>query len=288
MKNKRIGRDEVIEKFGVPPEKVIDVQALAGDSIDNVPGVPGIGIKTAAELITTYGDLDTLLARAGEIKQPKRREKLIEFAEQARISRQLVTLKDDVPLEIAIETLGVQDPMPRHVELPQSDGIQYADEAHRRSPGCRGAATARRFGRRNAEATVTTGCEEHRHAGGTSTRGRDARGGGCTGAALVRAIVINRGNYETVTTRAQLDDWARRARQAAASRLIPRPRVSTPCTPAWLASPSQLLLAKPATCRWGTRALETICSAAPILVRRSSRPPKRSKSSARCSKTRPC
>ena len=110
MKAKRIGRDEVVEKFGVPPEKVIDVQALAGDSVDNVPGVPGIGIKTAAELIATYGDLDTLLARAGEIKQPKRREKLIEFAEQARVSRQLVTLKDDVPLQITIETFGVQDP----------------------------------------------------------------------------------------------------------------------------------------------------------------------------------
>ena len=110
MKAKRIGRDEVIEKYGVPPEKVIDVQSLAGDSVDNVPGVPGIGVKTAAELIAAYGDLDTLLARAGEIKQPKRREKLIEFAEQARISRELVKLKDDVPLELSIETLGVQDP----------------------------------------------------------------------------------------------------------------------------------------------------------------------------------
>ncbi len=104
MKNKIIGRDEVIEKFGVPPDKVIDVQSLAGDSVDNVPGVPGIGVKTAAELINEYGDLDTLLARAGEIKQPKRREKLIEFAEQARISRQLVTLKTDVPVEIAIDS----------------------------------------------------------------------------------------------------------------------------------------------------------------------------------------
>ena len=98
MKNRRIGPAEVMEKFGVAPDKVIDVQALAGDSTDNVPGVPGIGIKTAAELITTYGDLDSLIARAGEIKQPKRREKLIEFAEQARISRQLVTLKVDVPI----------------------------------------------------------------------------------------------------------------------------------------------------------------------------------------------
>ncbi len=112
MKNKTIGRDEVIEKFGVGPEKVIDVQSLAGDSVDNVPGVPGIGIKTAAELIKEYGDLDTLLARAGEIKQPKRREKLIEFAEQARISRQLVTLKDDVPVEVDIDRIGIKDVQP--------------------------------------------------------------------------------------------------------------------------------------------------------------------------------
>ncbi|WP_374650333.1 DNA polymerase I [Dongia sp.] len=102
MKNRKIGRDEVIEKFGVPPEKVIDIQSLAGDSSDNVPGVPGIGLKTAAELITTYGDLDTLLARAAEIKQPKRRENLLGNAELARISRDLVTLKRDVPVEVPL------------------------------------------------------------------------------------------------------------------------------------------------------------------------------------------
>src|SRR4029078_2834832 len=112
MKNKKIGRDEVIEKFGVPPELVVDVQSLAGDSIDNVPGVPGIGVKTAAELIKEYGDLDTLLARAGEIKQPKRREKVIEVADQARVSRELVRLKDDVPDMIPAEALGVRDPEP--------------------------------------------------------------------------------------------------------------------------------------------------------------------------------
>nr|WP_238322572.1 5'-3' exonuclease H3TH domain-containing protein [Kordiimonas gwangyangensis] len=80
MKNKRFGPEGAVEKFGVPPERVVDVQSLAGDSVDNVPGVPGIGIKTAAQLITEYGDLDTLLERAGEIKQPKRRESLIEHA----------------------------------------------------------------------------------------------------------------------------------------------------------------------------------------------------------------
>ena len=100
MKNKTIGPDEVLERFGVPPDKVVDVQALAGNATDNVPGVPGIGVKTAAELISEYGDLETLLARAGEIKQPKRRERLIEFAEQARMSRELVRLKDDVPVMV--------------------------------------------------------------------------------------------------------------------------------------------------------------------------------------------
>ena len=105
MKNRRIAHDEVVEKFGVGPDKVIEVQALAGDSTDNVPGVPGIGVKTAAQLIGEYGDLDTLLERAGEIKQPKRRESLIEFADQARVSRDLVTLKIDVPVDDSIDRL---------------------------------------------------------------------------------------------------------------------------------------------------------------------------------------
>ncbi len=109
MKNKHIGPAEVVEKFGVPPEKVIDVQALAGDSTDNIPGAPGIGVKTAAQLIEEYGDLDTLLARAGEIKQPKRREALVQNAELIRLSRQLVALKDDVPLDDGLEDLKVRD-----------------------------------------------------------------------------------------------------------------------------------------------------------------------------------
>jgi DNA polymerase-1 len=110
MKDRRIGIAEVIEKFGVPPEKVVEVQALAGDSTDNVPGVPGIGIKTAAQLIIEYGDLETLLLRAGEIKQPKRREALIENAEKARISRQLVLLDDQVKLEVPLDELAVHEP----------------------------------------------------------------------------------------------------------------------------------------------------------------------------------
>lgn len=112
MKDKTFGADEVKEKFGVGPDRVIDVQALAGDSVDNVPGVQGIGIKTAAELINTYGDLDTLLARAEEIKQPKRRERLIEQADMARISRQLVTLKTDLDLEFPLDDFRTRKPDP--------------------------------------------------------------------------------------------------------------------------------------------------------------------------------
>jgi len=110
MKNRRVDVDGVIEKFGVGPERVVDVQSLAGDSVDNVPGVPGIGIKTASQLINEYGDLDTLLERAGEIKQNKRRENLIEFADQARVSRDLVRLAQDAPVEVGLEAMVLNDP----------------------------------------------------------------------------------------------------------------------------------------------------------------------------------
>jgi len=108
LKDKPIGVEEVLAKFGVPPDKVVEVQALAGDSTDNVPGVPGIGIKTAAELINLYGDLENLLARAGEIKQPKRREALQQNAELARISRRLVLLDDQAPLPVSVHDLHVK------------------------------------------------------------------------------------------------------------------------------------------------------------------------------------
>ncbi|HZK98521.1 MAG TPA: DNA polymerase I, partial [Caulobacteraceae bacterium] len=112
MKNIRIGRAEVFEKFGVAPEKVVDVQALCGDSVDNVPGAPGIGVKTASALITEYGDLETLLARASEIKQDKRRQTLIDFADQIRLSRELVRLDCETPLPAPIDTLVVEAPEP--------------------------------------------------------------------------------------------------------------------------------------------------------------------------------
>jgi DNA polymerase-1 len=110
MKDRRVGVEEVHEKFGVGPEKMIDLQSLAGDSTDNIPGVPGIGPKTAAQLLGEYGDLETLLERAGEIKQNKRRENMIEFADQARLSKQLVTLRNDVPLDVPLDGLVLEDP----------------------------------------------------------------------------------------------------------------------------------------------------------------------------------
>src|ERR1700691_4134355 len=110
MKDRKIGRAEVMEKFGVPPEKVIEVQSLIGDSTDNVPGVPGIGVKTAAQLIGEYGDLETLLTRASEIKQEKRRQSLIDNAEKARLSKKLVTLDDRVKLDVPIGDLAVHEP----------------------------------------------------------------------------------------------------------------------------------------------------------------------------------
>ena len=110
MKGTWVDEDGVIEKFGVTPDKVVDVQALSGDKVDNVPGVPGIGPKIAAELINEYGSLEALLERAGEIKQPKRREKLIEHAEDARISKKLVTLDDHAPVPKPLDELKTHSP----------------------------------------------------------------------------------------------------------------------------------------------------------------------------------
>ena len=110
MKNKDIGIKEVEEKFGVKPDRVIDVQALAGDSVDNIPGVPGIGVKTAVLLLNEYGPLEELLERSHEIPQKGRREKMMENKEMALLSKQLVTLKTDIDLEVPLEDLAVTDP----------------------------------------------------------------------------------------------------------------------------------------------------------------------------------
>ncbi|MBQ27551.1 MAG: DNA polymerase I [Nitrospiraceae bacterium] len=110
IKNRSIGPAQVVEKFGVGPEKVVEVQALAGDATDNVPGVPGIGPKTAAQLIHEYGDVESLIARAKEIKQPKRRESILENVENARLSKRLVRLKDDVPILVPLKALAMRRP----------------------------------------------------------------------------------------------------------------------------------------------------------------------------------
>jgi len=109
MNDRRIGREQVLEKFGVPPEKVGDVLALMGDSVDNVPGVPGIGPKTASQLIQTYGDLETVLASTDEITKPKLRQSLIDFAGDARLSRELVRLVCDSPLPEPLEDLALKN-----------------------------------------------------------------------------------------------------------------------------------------------------------------------------------
>ncbi len=218
MKAKKIGRDEVIEKFGVPPEKVIDVQSLAGDSVDNVPGVPGIGIKTAAELIKEYGDLDTLLARAGEIKQPKRREKLIEFADQARISRDLVRLKQDVPVEFAIEKFGLQQTdAPRLLAFLQqmefttltrriAEGLGVAPPSFSSSsPQLRAASPT--SGRTLAPAEIGEG---NNQGGGAGTPSAAA----VEGKRAATAVPIDHAAYETVSTAARLAEWIAMCREA--------------------------------------------------------------------------
>jgi DNA polymerase-1 len=130
LKDRPIGEAEVREKFGVGPEKLIDLQALTGDPTDNVPGVPGVGIKTAAELLNTWGDLDSLLAHAEEIKQPKRRQNLMENADLARTSRELVRLRDDMPLDGGIEAIIVREPDPA-VLFPFLEDMEFGNLLNR-------------------------------------------------------------------------------------------------------------------------------------------------------------
>ncbi|MBX3494980.1 MAG: DNA polymerase I [Parvibaculum sp.] len=210
MKLKTISRDQVIEKFGVPPEKVVDVQALAGDSTDNVPGVPGIGIKTAAQLIEEYGDLETLLSRAGEIKQQKRRENLIEFAEQARISRRLVELDNNVPVDVDLDTMAVRDPDPEAL-IGFCKDMEFST-------------LTRRVGERfniDVDAIPATGAhppqaEAARDAGGRPEKQVAARGarGGVPGA-MPKGVDADfaQASYTAVVTRADLETWVEKARE---------------------------------------------------------------------------
>jgi len=243
MKDRRIGRDEVIEKFGVPPEKVIEVQALIGDTSDNVPGVPGIGVKTAAQLIGEYGDIETLLKRAKEIKQDKRRQSLIDNAEQARLSKRLVTLDQNVPLEVPVDQLAVHEPNYKHLiaflkamefntitrRIAEKSGIDAAQieadaklsssppplagEVARRSPkgeGAAGGGTGELFAPPPQPSPASGG-------------GRPSGKGGASAltpislaaarAQAARRQKIDRSKYECVRTLARLKDWVARAHE---------------------------------------------------------------------------
>ena len=217
MKNKKLGRDEVIEKFGVPPELVVDVQSLAGDSTDNVPGVPGIGIKTAADLIKEYGDLDTLLARASEIKQPKRRDKLIEFADQARISRELVRLKQDVPGLIAAEALGVRDPDPAALlgflrEMEFNTLTRRIAEALGTEPPAPVAVSVGSTVPTKKRGAATAGAIEGATAETPAVA--ESPAAGALEAAAAAKVPFDRSKYATVTTREDLEAWIGRAYDA--------------------------------------------------------------------------
>jgi DNA polymerase-1 len=232
MKDRRIGIAEVIEKFGVPPAKVVEVQALAGDSTDNVPGVPGIGVKTAAQLIVEYGDLETLLLRAGEIKQPKRREALLENAEKARISRQLVLLDDKVKLDVPLDELAVHEPDARKLiaflktmefstltrrvaEYSQIDPADVDADAGNKSGGGSAASAAPTTAKSAdgsgdlfaAPAAPKPGADKQDKAAslkGTPVSLARAR------AEAARKLPVDRSKYQTVRTLDQLNAWIAR------------------------------------------------------------------------------
>jgi DNA polymerase-1 len=180
MKNQQIGREQVIEKFGVGPERVVDVQALCGDSVDNVPGAPGIGVKTAALLINEYGDLDTLLARAGEIKQDKRRQTLVDYADQIRMSRTLVLLDDDAPVNTALDDFAVPE------TLNNGSLVQYLEAMEFRS-------LARRVGQPSGNAAAPP-----------------------PSLAQADPVAIDAGKYVCVRTLDVLDAWVARCTAAGA------------------------------------------------------------------------
>jgi DNA polymerase-1 len=240
MKDRRIRAPEVMEKFGVAPGKVVDVQALAGDSVDNVPGVPGIGVKTAAQLITDYGDLETLLARAAEIKQPKRREALIAFAEQARLSRRLVELDAHVALDVPLDELAVHEPDSRRLiaflkamefntltrrvaDYAEIDAADVSPDAGLTAGAAPAQASAAKTTTAAAVVTVPAGQLTLTPAPSTASAAptendRPASAVGTPAALAAQAIEaarnakIDRSRYRTVRTLAELQDWIARAR----------------------------------------------------------------------------
>jgi DNA polymerase I len=222
VKERKICAPEVFEKFGVSPDKVIDVQALCGDSVDNVPGVPGIGIKTAALLIQEYGDLEALLARAGEIKQPKRRESLIAHAADARISKVLVTLRDDVPLEVPLEDLGVSDPDPGPL-LAFLEEMEFRTLFKRVSetlggtptvapPPANGAAPALRSSSAGGQALAKAVAAEKPGAKPVATAAANGVPGECFEPVPPENPPFNLDGYETVIDAKRLAEWVSEAR----------------------------------------------------------------------------
>src|SRR2546423_357421 len=197
VKNRRISSEQVIERFGVPPERVIDVQALVGDSIDNVPGVPGIGIKTAAKLIAEFGSLETLLSRANEVKQPKCREALVEYEGKARLSARLVTLDDHVPLDHEIEEFAVREPDPTQL-LPFLRSLEFMNLLRR---------AGAKLGVDEAELGSIPA------APGTAARPAapiSVESKGCPGAVSERDAIllpIQYGNYVLITDAEAFDRW---------------------------------------------------------------------------------
>ncbi len=185
MNDRRIGRAEVLEKFGVPPEKVGDVLALMGDSVDNVPGVPGIGPKTASQLIQTYGDLETVLASTAEISKPKLKQSLIDHADAARLSRELVRLVCDANLPEPLEALAMKGIAPEPLkEFLEDQGFK---SLLNRMIGGSGAAEQRGATVRNDVMAAL-----------------DAK---APAAPQSEKIEVDRSKYETVTDEAALDRW---------------------------------------------------------------------------------
>lgn len=213
MKNRVIGPDQVMEKFGVGPERVVDVQALAGDSSDNVPGVPGIGVKTAALLINEFGDLEGLLANAETIKQKKRRENLIEFADQARISRELVLLVNDVDGLDSLESLSLkaspEDDILKFLgdmefkKLSERVAASFGVEAPKKSAS-KAALTLAAGAVVNGESLNATHLEGHNSVEDVAARALEA----------MRAVPIKAELYEQVTTVGALQEWVTRAHEA--------------------------------------------------------------------------
>jgi DNA polymerase I len=207
VKNRRIGPNEVIERFGVPPEKVVDVQALIGDSIDNVPGVPGIGVKTAAKLIAEFGDLETLLARASEVKQNKCREALVENTEKARLSARLVKLDDRVALDEQIAEFAVRDPDPAKL-LPFLKSLEFLNLSRR---------AAARLGVQDGEdfAVAPPAVAIARPSESLPPMGAEAKA--CPGVVMERAALlkpIDYGVYECLTDIPALDRWIAAAQES--------------------------------------------------------------------------